>query len=420
MKFKTLQFSENLYSSYWLYPLTFAFLATFLLIITLRLDTDILKFLPGSMPTFDIDVLRKVLSLITTSSISITSVVFSITVLTLSLASSQLGPRLLPTFIRQGKTQLVIAVFIGIYVYCLLLLAFSSVNTENNYIASFIVGVLLGIISFLALIYFIHYVCKAIQIENVLNYLSNETVLIMNRSLLDKPPEDTTQAINFNDLALGDLFSQFTGYIQSIDYDKLIDIAKTYESHVELLMQPGDFLTQGIVVARYSNMQADKDALETAINQCFFVGMKRTPVQDIEYGFEQIVEIAVRALSPGINNPFTAIYCIHQFTYLLTILSTKYIPNDYTTTDKFTVHFKQFSYQSIIETAIEQLRFCAVTYCSVTITLLKMIKQVLSINHHIEIELTLKKQAKIIYESAQQQNFHPADLQAIKIIYDQI
>ena len=196
MKFKTLQFSENLYSSYWLYPLTFAFLATFLLIITLRLDTDILKFLPGSMPTFDIDVLRKVLSLITTSSISITSVVFSITVLTLSLASSQLGPRLLPTFIRQGKTQLVIAVFIGIYVYCLLLLAFSSVNTENNYIASFIVGVLLGIISFLALIYFIHYVCKAIQIENVLNYLSNETVLIMNRSLLDKPPEDTTQAIN--------------------------------------------------------------------------------------------------------------------------------------------------------------------------------------------------------------------------------
>ena len=84
------------------------------------------------------------------------------------------------------------------------------------------------------------------------------------------------------------------------------------------------------------------------------------------------------------------------------------------------MHFKQFSYQSIIETAIEQLRFCAVTYCSVTITLLKMIKQVLSINHHIEIELTLKKQAKIIYESAQQQNFHPADLQAIKIIYDQI
>jgi len=388
--------------------------------VTVRLDNDFIQHLTYIIPQFDISVLQKILGIIITSSISVTSVIFSITVLTLSMASNQLGPRLLPNFIRQGKTQFVIAIFISIYVYCLLLLMISSIENQNQYILSFLVGIALGIFSFLVLIYFIHFVCNIIQIENFLDYLSFKIKQGLQRNFTDEKIKDelATQKTTSSLTRARDIFSKQEGYIQVIQYDRLLTVTNKHQCIIQVIKRPGHYLTKGVEIAKISNRHADIDALQSDINQCFIVGKQRTDIQDVEYGFEQIVEIAIRALSPGINNAYTAICCISHLASLLTMLSHKNIPPGYIKGEgDAIVYFEQFSYEGIINTALDQLRQSAAPHCDVTIALLKMLKQVRSTNQRLEVELTLKQQAEIIFETAKKQSFHEADLKKIALVY---
>jgi uncharacterized membrane protein len=119
-----------------------------------------------------------------------------------------------------------------------------------------------------------------------------------------------------------------SGYIQAVDVDGLMTFAREHHVYVELTVQPGDFVTKGDVVAKVSPDERLPDDVQTRVRRCLVLGQERTPEQDARYGLEQLAEIGTRALSPGINDPNTAIECIDHVGAALALLLSRKIPDE--------------------------------------------------------------------------------------------
>lgn len=178
MKYKMLQFKDDMLTDFWFIPLAMTIvsfeLSLSMSMIDLFIDTkEIELHLSKIVSKESISIVFPVLA---TSTITMTSIVFSITVLILSIAENQLGPRLLPNFMRQNTTQFVFGFIIGTFIYTIVILQVHSANIDNNIhlYMSELLGPIFGILSLLILIYFIHYICYVLQIDNMLDFLAND------------------------------------------------------------------------------------------------------------------------------------------------------------------------------------------------------------------------------------------------------
>lgn len=417
VKLKNLQLAEDVQSQYWLYPSLMSLISIALLIIALFIDHFLNQsylFNHYKIFNFDYQGVREILSTIITTSITITSVTFSITILTLSLASSQLGPRLLPNFIRQGSTQFALGIFVSVYIYCLMLIIITSNEHFNGkpFFVSLSLGITLAIFAFFTLIYFIHFVCNAIQIDQVLGSISKQV-----QSAVQRQPKSTelSSATSEKPQEYHAIYAQKNGYIQTIDLVDIKDLAASEDITIEILKRPGHFIFKGMKVANIYAHQGLSPTLSNNINNLIKTGRKRTTIQDIEYGFEQIVEIALRALSPGINNPFTAINCIQVQSELLSYIATYYKPTGYIADNKnrICVLFKISNYSDIVNICFNQIRENSQAHVGVNIELLKSINYLLDTPIPKTMANALIKQRNLIVESCKKQSFNPEDLKDI-------
>lgn len=425
MKYKFTQLSDDLQVKFWTYPALITVLAITILISTLIVDHSLAQFslwqqyVNYSMKAIDI---RNILTTIIGAIITVTSVTLSITVLTLSIAGHQLGPRLLPNFIRQGHTQLSIGVFLGVFIYCLLLLVLSANNSfaDKPVFVSLYIGVILTIFAFFVLIYFIHYVCNAIQVDYVLEYISNDTKQTMRRLFPEQGEFEPNQVVLARPMSKPMLIKAFhEGYIQSIDYDKLAALASTHDAVIDIVKTPGQFIFKDMVIGKVYEAN-DSDKMEQEINRCIRTGRKRTTVQDVEFGLDQISEVALKALSPGINNPYTAIMCIHKIGELLAFLSKRHIDEGFIADKlKLRLLYVNYTYEGICGIALAVLREHAFTQVNVTIEILRMIREVQALSPPHEMYKALDKHADILLKLAESQNYHQKDLDDIKAAYQQ-
>ena len=268
---------------------------------------------------------RTLMSTIASSMISIAATVFSITVVALSLAAGQMGPRLLRTFMRDRGTQLSLGVFIATFAYAIFVLG--VIETGGRTAAPFIpkisvnFGVFLALISLAVMIYFIHHVAKAIQAPEVIAVVGKELDNALSvrfpapRKTPDAPdtvPDAKLVAQLPKEADYAPVPSAGSGYVQYIDIKELTDIAVEAGVVIRLDCRPGHHLIQGARVASISPPRLATDDVRSRVNQVFTLGSVRTPAQDVLYLVNQLVEIAQRALSPGINDPVTATTCIDQ------------------------------------------------------------------------------------------------------------
>ncbi len=280
---------------------------------------------------------RSVLSTIAGSTITVAGVVFSITIVTLSLASSQFGPRLLRNFMNDRATQFVLGVFVSTFLYTLLILRTIRGTDANSFVPFLSVtsGILFAVASVGFLIFFIHHVPNSIQAENLVGRVAEELQARVDRLYPDELGEGPREKKSDVEARLPRGFaeeaepihSKKSGFIQAIDEERLLQLAQREGLIIQLCRRPGDFIAEEAALA--VAWPADK-LTKKVTDECydaFFFGWHRTPNQDIEYAIDQLVEVAVRALSPGINDPFTAMSCIEWLGVALIRVGRRQIPS---------------------------------------------------------------------------------------------
>ncbi len=276
---------------------------------------------------------REVLSATVGSVITVTGVIFSVTIVALTLASQQFGPRLLRHFMRDTGNQVVLGFFISTFLYCLLVLLTIRGPDETTYVPHISVsfGVLLTITSMGFLIYFIHHVASIMQAPRIVAAVSRELLEgiendiggeCKNITQDGRSPEVFTKPENFEQESTGVQYAG-CGYIQSINFEYLTEIAEENDLVIQMQFRPGDFLMTGSTIVRAWPGHKVDERIRDNIKSAVTVGIVRTPTQDLGFLFDELSEVAVRSLSPSVNDPFTAMNCIDHLAEALIQLGKK-------------------------------------------------------------------------------------------------
>jgi uncharacterized membrane protein len=261
---------------------------------------------------------RSLLATIAGSMITVAGVTFSLTLLAVSHASAQLGPRTIVQFMRDRGNQITLGVFTATFVYCLLVLQAVNGGPDTRSGALFVpqLSVLLALVfavqSVLVLIYFIHHVPESLMVDRVLDRISLDAVArhaTLFPKRLGEPAGGSPLPEDFDRRAELLRIEGMGGYVRVIDSEALLKAMADGHWLVELLIEPGDFLSAGAPVARICREGSDPvdcSAAREALLEHVTLGPLRTQEQDPVFSLLQLCEIAGRALSPGINDPFTA------------------------------------------------------------------------------------------------------------------
>lgn len=323
-------------ASLWLAPAGAALLAIALAKALVAIDGEIASdrtawFLFVGQP----DSARELLSTIASSLLSFTAVVFSITILVLQLASSQFSPRVLPTFLADPGTRVAMGVFIGSFVYAMVLLP--EIRDELQGQAAFVpalsvfVAFVLVLASVGVFVRHIHHMAHSIRVIHIIGRVGRET-----RRAFDTLAPAGDEAASERDgdrpaRPLGEgrpvvvvANGEAAGVIASVDEEGLLAFTEERDLAVELVRAVGDFVPRGAPLFRVSGPQPPPAA---ELLSYVVVAEERTSQQDPSFGFRQLVDIADRALSPGINDPTTATQVLHQLHDLLRAIATRRLPS---------------------------------------------------------------------------------------------
>ncbi|HUP47982.1 MAG TPA: DUF2254 domain-containing protein, partial [Thermoanaerobaculia bacterium] len=261
---------------------------------------------------------RAVLGTIASSMMTVTGVVFSITIVALTLASQQFGPRVLRNFMEDRGNQVVLGTFISTFVYCLLVTR-TVIGGDDD--AAFVPhlgvtgGVLLSILSLGVLIYFIHHVSTSIRAETIIARVAHELDHTIDRlypqQIGDEQPEERWEVPPACDMKT-EISSTAEGYLQAVDDALVMEIASKEDLLLRFHVEPGDFIMRGQLLLEAHGRKTVDEKSRDRLMSAFVLGSARTPVQDVEYPLQQLVQIAALALSPGVNDPFTAISAIDR------------------------------------------------------------------------------------------------------------
>ena len=373
---------DRLRSSYWFVPTLMALMAIALSFGSIAADRylrdDMLRE-QGWIYTGGAEGARAVLSVIAGSIITVAGTTFSITVAALSLASAQFGPRLLHNFMRDTGNQVVLGTFTSTFLYCLLVLRTVRGLEDNTYVPhlSVTLGVGLAVASLGVLIYFIHHVAESIQVAHIIQVVGEELKASINRLF----PEQMDLPAPQVDAALAEpgfeVASKSEGYIQAIDSEGLIRTAMRRNVRLELAVRPGDYVIPGepLLVSSPSTEEEGEGELRSA----FTLGRTRTPHQDAVFAFLQIAEIAVRALSPGVNDPFTAVMCIDRITVGMCVLADRRLPQPIRRDDEGNIRVvaRPYGYDDLVYAAYGHIRESAASQAYVSDHLRMQIRRVI-------------------------------------------
>jgi uncharacterized membrane protein len=306
---------EGLRTSLWFVPAIEVIGAIGLFVLTTLLDRAAFHGdfrLPDWVISGTADAAREILTAIAAAVITVVGVVFSIILVTLTLASTQFGPRMLRNFIRDRGTQLTLGTFVATFIYSVLVL----VSTGNAFVPHIGVTVTLGltVADMGVLIYFIHHTSVSIQLPQVIASIAKdlaEAIEIQGGAGTDIKESGPSPAelLSRSERSGGVLLAPVSGYLQFIKHQDLVRLAAEAEAVICLEHRPGHFLVGGHRYATVWPPQA-VEAIRHKLGRAHVVGSHRTLTQDVSFGIDQLVEIAIRALSPAVNDTFTAMTCI--------------------------------------------------------------------------------------------------------------
>lgn len=320
---------DDLRASYWFIPLCMLFSAVVLAFFTSWLDmhSAVDRFPYASIiVTSGATDARSILSVIATAVMGVAGVTFSITIVAVSFASSNFGPRLIGNFMRDRGNQFTLGTFVGTFAYCLVILVTvhdTSLTKSGAALNAFVpyVGVITAVALALGciavLIYYIHHIAETINIENIIADIGRR---LQSRIVEFYPDSETdnalVDAVSFEaaiyDLTESHVSCDSVGYVQAINHDRLVELTQSNELLARIHYRPGDFVTPYDSLLRVWSHDPD-DVPADELKRCFAMGPQRTEHQNVLFLVEQLAEVIGRALSPGVNDPFTAMSCLNWY-----------------------------------------------------------------------------------------------------------
>ena len=327
---------DKVRSSLWFVPTVMVAGAAVLSILTVAADRRLIDAPGESLLLYGggADGARALLGAVASSMMTVAGVVFSVTIVALTLASQQFGPRILRNFMNDTGNQVVLGTFIATFVFCLMVVRTVRGGDESPFVphVSVTVGVALALASLGVLIYFIHHVATSIQAETVIARIGEELESSIERLYpeeigVDEPrPEAAEVPVS---QTLTELRSTSEGYLQMIDDEEIIETAAKHDLLIRFHREPGDFVLDQTLLAQVHSFIVPPEGARDAIVSSFVLGTGRTPNQDVAFSFHQLAQLALRALSPSLNDPFTAMSAIDRITAGLRRLGLRRFPSPY-------------------------------------------------------------------------------------------
>ena len=367
---------------------------------------------------------RQMLIVVSSTMITVTGVVFALTIIALQIASGQYSPRLLRNFMRDRGTQFVLSVFVGAFAYSMA--GLHTVGVQNPEQAAFmprlaVSGSLgLALASLGVLIYFIHHLSSSIQIDTIMSMIVRETLEVIDNLYPDRlgheEPEDRcpdppTGAVT--------LLSDQSGYIQDVEPEALVQAAARQDVVIRLIRMVGDHVIAGTPVAWAWPRSADhapaEAGLREAIRNSIQVGFERTMLQDVPFGIRRLVDIGNRALSAAINDPYTATQALHHLAVVLCVLSRRRLGDrlyrDEHDTVRVAIPFPTFA--DYLRLGTEQIRRFGAKEPAVARGLVRLLKNVGSSTTSKDRRAAAARHIRLVLEDATRDATQPADLEGL-------
>lgn len=365
---------------------------------------------------------RSLLSGITGIMFTVLGIVYSSTLVTLSITASQFGSRLLRTFLRDLVTQVTLGTCVATGIYSLLVLRTIKEYDGTLFVPhlSVFVALILAIISVAALIRFVHQVAASIQASNVVKAVAHDLDDAIERLFPERLREgksqdgddETHEGIPISQSAGSDrAFARVEGHLQAIDSGNLVKFAAQKQVILELLYRPGDFIVRGMPLALVRPENSWSEEFEKQLNRFFIVGSRRTPQQDVECAIQELVELAVRALSPGINDPFTASSCIDRLAASLSRIASRQNPAPfrYDSDGQLRVIFRRSTFRGALDAAFNVIRQNSADSVPITINLLEALEVIATAATRPSDLRAIQRQSEMIRRGCEEQAFDQQD-----------
>jgi uncharacterized membrane protein len=315
------------------------------------------------------------------SIMTVVSIVFAILLMTLTLASMQFSPRIIVSFSKDRVTQWTLGIFLGTFCYCMAALpAARSVPHAFAPIATVLGAMVLAVACVGWLLFFIHHISHAISVNYIVDRIAAETEVVIDE-LMPRPHRiermetlDQISSVAWE----APVLSAASGYIRFVDMNRLIALAKSHRVKIKVLRRVGHFVPEGIpllMVSKGNRIAHDGGA---QFSGAFDLGPSRTLQQDVEFGILQIVDIALKAISPAINDPSTAINCVDQLSRILIRCASRDSPETtfYDPPGVPRVSIRWISFEGLLESAFEQIRQYSTADVAVSLRLLRALSDI--------------------------------------------
>ena len=420
MKTRIINFVEKLRVNIWLVPVAMMILGVLVAVAVARLDRVAgaqiheyaAYFGPGTVAGA-----RALLSTLTAALVTVVGVVFSVVVVVLTLASNQFGPRLVRNFMRDRITQVSIGLFMASFTFNVVVLGALDRQIEGVHFPQLSTSsaVVLSLIAASGFVFLIHHVAASIRAEAVIAQVARDFARTLSSLAEEEKNLDSSDRSNSENHALDfAVESSISGYIQGLDYEQLVALCQTHGAFVATLAKPGDYLLRGSKLADVSGSSSDD--LRDEIASVFLIGKSASPEQDCQYTIRQMVDVAVRALSPGTNDPHTAVACIDQLTACILDASDVFPLGEVLTDADGRARVKRATNTlgDIVDCAFDQIRQYGRDSVAVNLRLLENLTELARLIDDASIRACLETHVDAISDGLVHTTFGNADMETLK------
>jgi uncharacterized membrane protein len=354
---------------------------------------------------------RTLLGAVASSTIGVAGTVFSITIAALSLAAGQMGPRLLRNFTRDRGNQLTLGVFLGTFSYALMVLRSVRTRSEGEFVPhlSLSVGILLAFVCVGTLVFFVGHMAGRINVDTVIELVSEDVRTAIERLMVDQPQSRPPPEAFW--VGAAPVTDDRRGYLQQLDGPGLAAWAAENGTALRLLVRPGDYVFPGAPIALAFPIVNGVDA---AIRRATALGAERVSSADLEFAVRQLVEVAVRALSPGINDPHTAMSVTDRLGAALCDVVPLHFPTGvFLNRGKVALVVPFTDYDGLADAMFHMIRQNGVSSPAVLMRLLEVFTSVASCEPDSVRTKTLRRQASLVVDDARRTIGNQADLSDI-------
>ncbi|MFE7628995.1 DUF2254 domain-containing protein [Kocuria sp. NPDC057446] len=364
-----------------------------------------------------IDGSRSMLSAIGGSMLGVAATAFSITISVIATASSTYGPRLVRNFMADRGNQVVLGVLVSTFIYTLLVLR--TIRSASDDLAQPFVphlavnlAVLMAVADVALIVYFIHHIADSVQVDTLVHGVRRRLLHVIERWHPEEVPEELVRTAGRP--GGGEVPAGGTGYVVGVDYERLRDHAEACDVFVELVPRVGDHVLPAEPLVRvWPEHRAEE--LAGRLRRCVQVGDSRSAHQDVRFAEQQVVELAVRALSPSTNDPYTAVNAIEEVASGIAVAVSRPLPGNTVVVDGVhRLRYRTVGVEEVVDMPFDQIGPHATGHVSVLLALVDLAARIEAASVHPSVRRQAREHVDVLLDRFRDGAPHPRDLARVE------